>query len=243
MFTKLISFVCVLTLALAATSYGSYFQGDLVPPDNAFLLGNWEMVGPHQDWAEVGSFDNWIISNNHEALVGHRQTGATLDNDALKLIVPTGWQQGIMLRLHKLDLTDDFFNYDTFEMDVTVLGSDWTGWDGTYAGIQVVINSDGLWHPLNEAGGGDTLSLDPTLYGDSAHGVWSYAHLFDGDEENGEISPDYTYLEIVLIGNCGGHTDYTGDASYYLDRAVLTPEPATIALLGLGALSLIRRKR
>ncbi len=250
MFTKLISVVCVLTLALASASYGVAYQGDLVPPDNAYVLGNWEMCGPAH-W-NTGGFDGWII-NGEGTMIGHSYAEdpvvtATLDCCSLKMVTPADWQKSIELKLHdpqryglgdsNLTPVEAFFANDTFEMDVTVLSADWDRWDGTYAGIRVVINTEGTggWDPGDF--GGDVY-LDPTQFRDQQRLVWNYSHLLDGDPNNGEIQDNWSYLEICLVAK----SDHTGGQTYYIDRAVLTPEPATIALLGLGGLSLLRVRR
>jgi hypothetical protein len=243
MSTKLISFVLV--LALASSSYGVFFQGD-VCHDGHFLLGNWEMPGSHQDWAPTGDFDGWILTD-FSTMIGHYGDWSTLDNDSLKITTASGWHQLIELRMPDpqrfglgtsgLTIEEAFFANDQFEMDVHV--EPWmnpcTGEPcvGTYAQIGLILNSDGIgWYELGNIG------VDIATGGDY-HMVINYAHLFDGDELNDEFGETYSYLEFVLFGN----TDAECDQTWYIDHAILTPEPTTIALLGLGGLALIRKRR
>ncbi len=257
MSTKLITFVCVLTLALASSSYGSchdpstiLFQGD-VCHDGHFLLGNWEMPGNHNGWQATGDYDGWTTIT-HGVMIGY-DDWSTLDFDSLKIVAPSGWVGLIELRLPDpqrfcvgnsgLTLEDAFFANDTFNMDIKV-----NPWMDTCPGcgpctgganLQLILNSDGIgWYGLGQV---DVDIVNGGIY----HMSLSYAHLLDGDIYNDEFATDefgdplYTYLEFVLAG----WTDAECPQEWIIDHAYLTPEPTTIALLGLGGLALIRKRR
>ncbi len=256
---KLITFVLV--LALASISYGERwegsginFQGD-VCHDGHFLLGNWEMPGSVNGWQATGDYDGWTTISPGVMIgyVANATEGTPLDFYSLKVVAPTGWQKLMELRLPDpqrfglgnsgLTLEEAFFANDTFEMDILV--NPFAGAvEGNGANLQLILNSDG-----NPAGWGTLgqVDVDPVA-GGTYHMSISYAYLFDGDPWNEEFKkwedpitgdPNYSYLELVLCG----WTDVEGDQEWIIDHAVLTPEPTTIALLGLGGLALIRKRR
>jgi hypothetical protein len=69
--------------------------------------------------------------------------------------------------------------------------------------------------------------------------TWDYSAILPGGSYAGnKVSLSDTWVNLIFAYNSNG-----SGGSYYIDNVRLVPEPATICLLGLGALSLIRRKK
>jgi hypothetical protein len=263
MFTKLISFVCVLTLALAATTYAV---------DDPLVIGNWE--NNFDDWQEMWG----------DCLYGFSTTGGTLDGlggsadgtpKALKLLTnPGDWASAVYLKLqghtnedidifgiqtNRLEWFAENCQYNMLEIDVTRIAAEWVkiqddplfselnallNWgfadaSGTLAaGWDMVGPGNSAWDGLAD----DTRTVMYDLTDVKAGFVAAYEEFY----ASGNYVITDAWCEIVLLPWNQGYAGVAGNAnmlSYYLDNARLTPEPSTLALLGLGALSLIRRKR
>jgi hypothetical protein len=239
---KLIFVVCV--LALASTSYG-------------LVVGDWE-----------GSMDGWILNQDGAGIVlSYSSTGVTLDSNSLKLYdASAGWYNpAIQLKLEEVDLLDWFWNetvggnpIDTFKLDVTRLSAENIrdqGWWDTHHDVMYCTSitfqdpetleeeyygggtevRSGFWWPTPQ------IPHDPEGTGDDAMEV-----SFDLTTARAQVAvyaemgyTTITSTAIQLFLCNGGYNQ----ATYYFDNAQLLPEPATMALLSLGGLALIRRKR
>jgi hypothetical protein len=211
---KSLFLICIVSVLITASaSYG-------------VVVGNWEY-----------RFDGWTIWPSAPAItqVGHSTNGATLNSNSLRVSVGSGgWNEFLVLRCTEVGRVADFFANDTFSVDVTRLVADWSGpgWGGT---LRLVVNTQsagwnnlgtglpnpGWWSPAN---GDQTINLS-----------WDYSAV------RNLTLPTDGWIEIIIGQNSS--SDWVPPLIYYLDNAQLTPEPTTIALLGLGSLALLRKKR
>jgi hypothetical protein len=238
--------VLALMFVLASTSYG-------------VVIGDW---GNGMDGWDATPWSQPFGVTNTDDTIGH-----TLGSGSLKVVGTGGWWTG---RIGDKILTGDqiasIANHTTtnFQMDVTRFSSDWTsGWWIAKSRIMATVNLGlynptedvwaypaaidsmlgGTWYPMYMDGRSDPGNGYPNPVVGGPDGVpvrevWSLQPVFD-------ILNSYAGYELrgmdiaLMIANDG----YTGNVTYYLDNAQLTPEPATLALLGLGGLAMIRRKR
>ena len=269
MFKKLITFVLV--LAVASTSYGQLAEW-AYPTDGEWLIGNFErtmdnwhietadgMVGFSGNGATLdgpdgaydpdgiamslkytGSTGSWVHRLQWKAGLNNADLLTYGQQDQLPNLFP-GWEDGY-----------DPSPWNMFELDATALIGEWVE-DADpettpMIGVKMVINSGGFDADWNWGGtfwtdDSQDLLIDLTAGpGTPERGVWDLAEGIQQtiDVWNAGYNVQGMYYEIILVMLNEG---YEGEGTYYLDRAMLTPEPATIALLGLGGLSLLRIRK
>ncbi|UCG46822.1 MAG: PEP-CTERM sorting domain-containing protein [Phycisphaerales bacterium] len=197
------------------------------PAGAALVIGDWE-----------NDMDGWILqTENPGNEAGYSTVGVTLNDNSLRMSAPGGgWAKALQIKFQDLGLVDEFLANDTFSIDVTRLVNEWTGApaDG-HSGVHLYVNA-----------GGDGWNL----WEDKGYqGWWKY----DQGDKTQTVSWDYSasaakidagnlwWCELFIATNYDAA--YATGGVYYFDNAQLIPEPATLALLGLGGLALLRRRK
>jgi len=210
--------IICLILALVSVSYSEV------------LISSWEDASGDGD-IDWGSHNSIAVADpNHTGTYTFLETTGVTDGSYSLGVNQSGWGQSLTLVLDYAQRTQLGAN-DTIEFDISVPAGASTdsGWCELY---EVVLNADGhSWAKIND---GNNPAFQWGYWDNSPVQTQHFAFTYD----NSGFPAEPGYCEIILALNSDGAHN-----QFYIDGAKLTPEPATIALLGLGGVLLRRRKR
>lgn len=244
----------VTAFALVGASLG------LVATSHAVLIGDFE-DSTLDGWGSDGGPGSPTLSQS--------TTGVTHGGSSLKSVIAQnsfwGPATGNLITLHRSDLQ----NATTLSFDLTLNGADLNGGSGSYNGfaqsnemaITLFSPSSGsnlsLFIQKNWTAAGVSDSLNQNAGWNGVDGTrkltWDLTKFTAVDPTDSQTKTvaqllaahsDISDAKIAFVEQFNG-TSAIGPGAMYFDNVSLNPvpEPASMAVLGLGALGLLRRRR
>lgn len=194
-------------------------------PASALVINDFEGTGGNAiDWRDKLSIDT-NANYSYDSAVG-----VTSGSQSVHLSNVTGWGQTLALRLDYSQRVA-FMANSIFSIDISVPANHVAGGGWTEV-FNVTLNTEGYgWH--------DQLTAPAVQFGfwDNS-GVQTRTLTFDYSAAKASMPAVPGWIEIVFATNSDG----THSNLYFDNAQVMVPEPATLTLIGMGALALLRKK-
>lgn len=195
-------------------------------PAFALVINDFEgTAGNAIDWSDKLSVDG-NANYSYDSV-----SGVTSGSQSLHLSNVTGWGQTLALRLD-YDQRVAFMANSIFSIDISVPANHVAGggWTEVYA---VTLNAEGF-------GWNDVVAPVAAQFGfwDNSP-VQTRTLTFDYSAAKASMPAVPGWIEIIFATN----SDETHSNLYFDNAQLLVPEPASVTLLGLGLLGLLRKKR